>query len=64
MARKRKDDDDEEPEEDKYDGRQECWNCGGNCVVETTYDGQRDKKHGGTGADFESCPICKGRGYL
>ena len=61
MPKKRNDDDDNE---DKYDGRQECWQCGGNSVILTTFDGQKDKKHGGTGADFETCPTCKGRGYL
>jgi hypothetical protein len=60
MAKKR---DKDEDDDDGPPGT-ECWHCKGNCTVEVTYDGSGPKSEGGTGADFEACPTCNGKGYL
>jgi len=62
MAKKRDKDDDDDADDD-LPGPQ-CWHCNGKCVIPVKYDGAGPSERGGTGAGFEKCPTCDGKGYL
>jgi hypothetical protein len=55
------------PRKDDDDGDvpgTQCWHCQGKCVIPVKCDGNGPEANGGTGADFERCPTCNGKGYL